>query len=159
MCALLTPMVAIGSTIQVPADQPTIQQAIDAAVDGDVVVLVSPGTYNENIDFKGKAITVRSIAGPNATVFRGDQTGPVVTCATTRWSRAPLNEGPDSFLNGFSIRKGGTPNFCCGASYTLLTGASSQTAQKCATNSYSLWILPATPFDPKNLLVFTPLTP
>lgn len=83
-------MVAIGSTIHVPADQPTIQQAIDAAVDGDVVVLVSPGTYNENIDFKGKAITVRSIAGPNATVFRGDQTGPVVTCATKRRPRLLL---------------------------------------------------------------------
>jgi len=44
-----------------PADFITIQAAIDAAVDGDTVV-VQPGTYtgagNRDISFKGKAITV-----------------------------------------------------------------------------------------------------
>jgi parallel beta-helix repeat protein len=44
-------------------DYPTIQAAIDAAVDNDVVVL-NPGTYtgdeNRDIIFPGKAITVRS---------------------------------------------------------------------------------------------------
>ncbi|MHC5184552.1 MAG: hypothetical protein ACYSPI_09805, partial [Planctomycetota bacterium] len=42
-------------------DYPTIQAAIDAAVDNDVVVL-NPGTYtgdgNRDIVFPGKAITV-----------------------------------------------------------------------------------------------------
>jgi hypothetical protein len=49
----------LPNVLNVPADFPTIQAAIDAAVDGDVV-LVEDNTYYENINFKGKAITVTS---------------------------------------------------------------------------------------------------
>ncbi len=45
--------------INVPGNFETIQAAIDAAHDGNVV-LVDEGTYFENINFKGKAITVAS---------------------------------------------------------------------------------------------------
>ncbi|UCB53028.1 MAG: right-handed parallel beta-helix repeat-containing protein [Candidatus Zixiibacteriota bacterium] len=58
--------------IRVPADYPTIQEAIDVAVDCDTV-LVAPGIHfgigNRNIDFLGKAITVKSEKGPDSTVI------------------------------------------------------------------------------------------
>ena len=57
--ALLLSGIAWGQIIHVPDDQPTIQAGINAATDGDTV-LVAENTYYENIRFMGKAITVTS---------------------------------------------------------------------------------------------------
>jgi predicted GH43/DUF377 family glycosyl hydrolase len=58
MIGLATDTTSQG-VINVPADVPTIQAGIDSASDG-YIVLVNEGTYYENINFKGKTITVAS---------------------------------------------------------------------------------------------------
>jgi hypothetical protein len=50
---------AKATIVNVPADQVTIQAGINSASTGDTV-LVAPGYYLENIDFKGKEIVVSS---------------------------------------------------------------------------------------------------
>ena len=64
------PLLSYSKNLYVPGEYSTIQKAIDVAVDGDLV-LVSPGTYVENFDFLGKAITVRGEYGPYVTVIDG----------------------------------------------------------------------------------------
>src|SRR4051812_24854050 len=64
-------------TINIPADYPTIQAGINAASNGDTV-LVAPGTYFENIDFKGKGITVTS-SNAAVTTIDGGSKGPAVS--------------------------------------------------------------------------------
>jgi hypothetical protein len=85
------------NTINVPADQPTIQAGIDAAAAGDTV-LVAPGTYVERINFKGKAITVKSSSGSSVTIIDGNRLGSVVTFAS--------GESRSSVLDGFTVRNG-----------------------------------------------------
>jgi hypothetical protein len=96
---ILTLLATFGfaKTIQVPADKATIQAGINAAVKGDTV-LVSPGTYIENINFHGKAITVKSSMGPKVTIIDGGGLSAVVTFTS--------KETLKSVLKGFTIRNG-----------------------------------------------------
>lgn len=93
------------TTWYVPDDFPAgIQAAIsDASVaDGDTVI-VRPGTYVENINFEGKAVTLRSELGPDVTIIDGGNPsdpdyGSVVLFKT--WEEA------DSVLDGFTLTNG-----------------------------------------------------
>jgi len=84
----------------------TVGAGIAAAAAGDTV-LVCPGSYVENVNFAGKAIAVRSVAGPTVTILDGNAADSVVTFTS--------GEGPTSVLEGFTIRNGrsgfDTPGF------------------------------------------------
>jgi len=103
-------MPSVAQTRLVPSDDyPTIQSAIDACVDGDTV-LVADGTYtgpgNRDIDFKGKAITVKSENGPQNCVIdcEGSEADP------HRGFYFHGRENSSSVLDGFTISNGYTPN-------------------------------------------------
>jgi len=68
---------ALGDIIHVPADQPTIQGAIDIAASGDTV-LVDDGTYNENVTIDKSDITIESKNGPGNTVILSPTTDHVI---------------------------------------------------------------------------------
>src|SRR5439155_16982933 len=97
---LLASSSALGTIIHVPADQPTIQTAINAAVNGDTIV-VAAGMYFENIDFLGKAITVISASGKSVTFIDGNHAASVVAFHS--------GEGRKSVLKGFTLQNGSTP--------------------------------------------------
>ena len=96
-----------AAVLHVPGDYSHIQNAIDAGTNGDVV-LVSPGAYYENINFKGKALTVSSTnaADPGvvaSTIIHASGQSSVVSFVS--------GEGPGSVLTGFTITGGyGTAN-------------------------------------------------
>lgn len=78
MSSLLLVFLAIGgSVLLVPQEYGTIQSAVDAAADGDTV-LVSPGTYTENIEILGKSLDLTSESGCDETVIDGSSSGAVV---------------------------------------------------------------------------------
>lgn len=109
-----------AAMIHVPVDQPTIQSGIDAAEDGDTV-LVSDGIYigegNVNVSFSGKQITVKSRNGAEATIIDCEET------PNTRGFIFQDKETHDSVLDGFTIKNGvhdlGGGIYCHTASPTL----------------------------------------
>jgi len=78
----------------VPGEYPTIQVAIDSSVDGDTV-LISEGTYYENIRYKGKAIVVASLY-----LIDGDTTHITQTIINGSNPANPFDGSAVSFIDG-----------------------------------------------------------
>lgn len=102
---LLCPLLAFSVTINVPADQPTIQAGINAAVNGDSI-LVSPGIYLENINFQGKQIVICASGSPISTTIMATDTSQAVVYIGN-------GEPKGTEISGFSITGGGHSGILC----------------------------------------------
>jgi len=109
-----------------PAYFNNIQAAIDYANDGDTIRVLN-GTYtgdgNRDISFRGKAVTVRSLNGPENCIIdcQGSEAEPHRGFLFHNW------EDSNSVLDGFTIRNGYDP--VCGGG--ILCGSGSPTIQNC----------------------------
>ena len=128
---------SVDPTVYVPADYPTIQAAIDEVCFGEMVIIVADGVYtgpgNRDLDFLGKAITVRSENGPENCI---------IDCEGTEGQPHrgfSFHNGEDNatVLEGFTITSGYGPDVTVpwGAASAggaiLCTNQSSPTIRNC----------------------------
>ena len=83
------------------ADFDNIQAAVDAASDGDEII-VAPGTYtstaDEVVDMLGKEIWLHSSGGAEVTIIDGEETRRGILCDNS--------ETPNTIIEGFTITNG-----------------------------------------------------
>src|SRR5262249_38130685 len=111
-----------ADTIRVPQDRHNLNAALSSAHDGDVV-LVADGVYtgpmNRTLDFRGKAVTLRSEHGPESCVIDCQGAG--------RAFRFHRGEGRGSVIEGITIRNG----VAADGGGVLCENASSPTLSNC----------------------------
>jgi hypothetical protein len=120
-------------TLRVPADYPTIQEGIDAAQNGDTV-LVAPstctGANNRALNFQGRQIVLISEAGPALTIIDCEHLDRGVV----------FQSGEDSLsvVEGFSIQNGYAPTEEAGGGI-LCTGSNPTIRNNIITGCESYW--------------------
>jgi len=100
----------ILKNLKVPLEYPTIQEAVDAARDGDRII-VSPGVHSvsspNGIDLQGKKITISSLDPDDPEIIAAT----IIDCAGTVYDPRRAfyfhsGEGPDTVITGLTIRNG-----------------------------------------------------
>ena len=136
VATLLLATGAPAAVINVPGDYTRIQEAIDASSSGDTISIAA-GTYNELINFSGKAITVHGAGATLTTIDGTGLAGSVVTFNS--------GEGQDSTLRNVALTGGsGTMapdpvfgNVLCGGGLHLF--GSSPTIEDCLLTHNACW--------------------
>ena len=97
---------ALPATIFIPDDFAGIQDAIDASTNGDTIIVRDgtwTGTGNKNLDFGGKAITLRSEKGPQNCIIDCELDG--------RGFYFHSGETDKSVVDGFTITNGNISDY------------------------------------------------
>jgi len=138
ICASVVVILAISAVIQaatlhVPADYASIQTAIDVAISGVDEIEVASGTYNERINFNGKAVRLYSSEGSAVTTINGGGGECTVVRCTS-------GEDSSTILEGFTITGGNSSSslYIGGGMYNK---GSSPTVTNCtfSDNSVGFW--------------------
>jgi len=108
------------------ADFDNIQDAVDAASDGDEII-VAPGTYtstaDEVVDMRGKEIWLHSSEGAEVTIIDGEETRRGILCEN--------GETSNTIIEGFTITNGYTSDYGGG----MYNEGSSPTLTNCIFDS------------------------
>ena len=106
---------AFGNTYYVPDDFPSVQAALTGVVNGDTIIVrdgIYSGADNKNLDFGGRAITLRSENGPATCVidcegagrgfyFHTGETSASVVDGFTITNAVTTYTGPGGFPDGY----------------------------------------------------------
>ncbi len=105
LLALLIAAPVMGDTLVVPDDYATIQAAVTAASDGDIIS-VQPGTYVENV-IVDKSVTIRGVQGANETRVSSPSGGTVIAITASDVTIAGLTIDSSSDFNTAGVLIGG----------------------------------------------------
>jgi hypothetical protein len=113
-------IIEVTGPIRVPAEYPTIQAAVDAAVDGQTI-LVARGQHTGNVNYGTKKLVIRSEGGPMSTTIR-------VLPGSVGISMAG-GQGPETVFEGFTV----VPS--TGSADTLVNALDGQIIRNCRFNN------------------------